>query len=182
MRDGREVGKAVQISAENQVRVGRELRQEREKRNVALEEMAHSTRILVRHLQSLEADLFDELPGGVIRKGIVRSYCQHLGLDDQHWVERVAEAGGLDESEPDLAQFAANVHRARLETMPPVRHRWWGVALLAVALLGLAFAVWRYVVQPRTGLHLNLHLHRPGSSPPTPSTEAAPPATPAPSE
>ena len=147
----------MQISAENQVRVGRELRQERERRHVALEDMAKVTRILVRHLQSLEADLFDELPGGVIRKGIIRSYCQHLGLDDAHWIERVAEAGGLDETEPDLALFAENVHRARLETMPPIRRRWWGVAVLILALGAAAYAAWHFVIQPRTGLHLQLH-------------------------
>lgn len=145
----------MQISVENQVRVGRELRQERERRQLALEDMARVTRISVRHLQSLEADLFDELPGGVIRKGIIRSYCQHLGLDGEHWLGRVAEAGGLDGSEPDLAQFADNVHRARLESMPPIRRRWWGVLLLAILLGALAYAAWHFVVEPRTGLHLH---------------------------
>ncbi len=162
----------MQISAENQVRVGRELRQERERRKVGLEDMARVTRIVVRHLQSLEADLFDELPGGVIRKGIIRSYCQHLGLDDEHWLGRVAEAGGLDEVEPDLAAFAENVHRARLETMPPVRRRWWGVAALVLLLLASAFLLWRFVLQPRTGLHLPHRISaapRVPSSPPDPS-------------
>lgn len=177
----------MQISAENQVRVGRELRQERERRNVALEEMARVTRILVRHLQSLEADLFDELPGGVIRKGIIRSYCRHLGLDEGQWIERVAEAGGLDEAEPDLAQFAENVHRARLETMQPIRRRWWGVAVLILCLCAAAYGVWHYVVQPRTGLHLQLRqlrqLHGTDTQPSTaqPSTgqpESATPSTP----
>ena len=135
--------------------------------------MARSTRILVRHLQSLEADLFDELPGGVIRKGIIRSYCQHLGLDDKHWLERVAEAGGLDETEPDLALFAENVHRARLETMPEVRRRWWGVVLLVLALLALSYAVWHFVVEPRTGLHL----HRP-AAPLTHPADGSPAAAP----
>lgn len=147
----------MQISVENQVRVGRELRQERERRQLALEDLARVTRISVRHLQSLEADLFDELPGGVIRKGIIRSYCQHLGLNTEHWLGRVSEAGGLDGSEPDLAKFAENVHRTRLENMPPIRRRWWGVALLAIVLLALSYAAWHFVVQPRTGLHFYRH-------------------------
>ncbi len=145
----------MQISAEQQVRVGRELRQERERRGVALEEVARGTRFSVRHLQSLEADLYDELPGGVLRKGIVRSYCRHMGLDEEHWLERLAEGGGLDASEPDLAQFAENVHRARLESMPPLRRRWWGVAVMAVVLLGMAIAIWHFVIAPRVGIHLH---------------------------
>ena len=146
----------MQISAEQQVRVGRELRQEREARGIALEDIARGTRFSVRHLQSLEADLYDELPGGVLRKGIVRSYCRHMALDEEQWLERFAEHGGLDGAEPDLAQFAENVRRARLEAMPPpLRRRWWGVAAMGVLLLMLAVAIWHYVVAPRLGLHLH---------------------------
>ncbi len=145
----------MQISAEQQVRVGRELRKEREARGITLEEVARGTRFSVRHLQSLEADLYDELPGGVLRKGIVRSYCRHMGLDEEQWLERFAEHGGLDGAEPDLAQFAENVHRARLEAMPPpMRHRWWGVVAMGIVLLGLALALWHYVVAPSVGVHL----------------------------
>lgn len=162
----------MQISAEHQLRVGRELRGERERRGMSLEEVARGTRFSVRHLQSLEADLYDELPGGVLRKGIVRSYCRHMDLDEEQWLERFAEGGGLDGTEPDLAQFAENVHRARLEAMPPVRRRWWGVGIMAVVLLALAIAVWHFVVAPRVGIHLHQLIPHHGPSPdatPTPS-------------
>ncbi len=162
----------MQISAEQQVRVGRELRGERERRGVSLEDVARGTRFSVRHLQSLEADLYDELPGGVLRKGIVRSYCRHMGLEEERWLARLAEGGGLDDAEPDLAQFAENVHRARLESMPQVRRRWWGVALMALTLIALTIAVWHFVVAPRVGLHLHqLVPHRaPAADTPTPSS------------
>lgn len=144
----------VEIGADSGLRIGRDLRQERERRNMTLEQVAKATRFSVRHLQSLEADLFDELPGGVLRKGLVRSYCRHLGLDDEVWLERFASSGAFDGSEPDLAQFAENVHRARLEAMPPVRRRWWGVVVMAVGLLLLAYLAWHFVIQPRVGVHL----------------------------
>lgn len=143
----------VEIGADSQLRVGRDLRQEREGRKVTLEQVAKATRFSMRHIQSLEADLFDELPSGVVtRKGLVRSYCQHLGLEDDVWVERFTAAGAFDQTEPDLAQFAENVHRARLEAMPPVRRRWWGVVAMALALLALAVAAWHYIIQPRLGI------------------------------
>ncbi len=106
----------------------------------------------MRHLQSLEADLFDELPGGILRKGIVRSYCQHLGLNEEAWLKRIADHGGFEEPEQDLAKFAENVHRARLEAMAPVRQRWWGVAVLLCVLAVLGYMLWHYVVQPRVGV------------------------------
>lgn len=148
----------MEIGADSELRVGRDLRHERERRNVTLEQVAKATRFSMRYLQSLEADLFDELPNGVVtRKGMVRSYCQYLGLSDELWIERFATSGAFDQTEPDLAQFAENVHRARLEAMPPVRRRWWGVIVMAVLLLALAYAAWHYVVQPRIGIRL----HRP---------------------
>jgi cytoskeleton protein RodZ len=144
----------VEIGADSSLRVGRDLRQQREQRGVTLEQVAKTTRFSMRHLQSLEADLFDELPSGVLRKGLVRAYCKHLGLDDDDWIERFQTAGAFDQSEPDLAQFAENVHRARLESMPPVRRRWWGVVVMILSLLALAYAAWHYVIQPRVGIRL----------------------------
>ena len=162
----------MQISAEQQLRVGRELREQRESRGMSLEEVARGTRFSVRHLQSLEADLYDELPGGVLRKGIVRSYCRHMGLDEEQWLDRFAEGGGLDDTEPNLEQFAENVHRARLEAMPQVRGRWWGVGMMLLLLLAMAVAVWHFVVAPRVGLHLHQlipHRAAPAETPPTSS-------------
>ena len=143
----------VEIGADSRLRVGRDLREERERRNVSLEQVAKATRFSMRHLQSLEADLFDELPGGVLRKGLIRSYCQHLGLDDDFWMERFGATGALNQTEPDLALFAENVHRARLEAMAPVRRRWWGVVAMVLGLLLLVAAAWHYVIQPRLSSH-----------------------------
>lgn len=147
----------MEIGADSELRVGRDLRHERERRNVTLEQVAKATRFSMRHIQSLEADLFDELPSGVVtRKGLVRSYCQSLGLDVDTWVERFTASGAFDQTEPDLAEFAENVHRARLEAMPPVRRRWWGVVAMVLALLALAYAAWHFVVQPRLGVHFHV--------------------------
>ena len=40
----------------------------------ALEDISQTTKVTVRSLQALEADAFDKLPGGILSKGIVRSY------------------------------------------------------------------------------------------------------------
>ena len=93
----------VEIGADSQLRVGRDLRQERERRNVTLEQVAKATRFSMRHLQSLEADLFDELPGGVLRKGLVRAYCKHLNLDDRN----------LDRALPNRGRLRAKRTRSR---------------------------------------------------------------------
>ena len=59
-----------------------ELRWERERRKVSIEKISQETKVASRHLQALEAGEYASLPGGVFRKGIVRSYLAALGLDE----------------------------------------------------------------------------------------------------
>jgi cytoskeleton protein RodZ len=65
---------------------GERLKREREMRGVSLEEIAESTKIGKRHLQALETEDFDQLPGGIFNKGFVRAYSKYLGLDEEQAV------------------------------------------------------------------------------------------------
>jgi len=128
---------------------GKELQLEREKRGVSLETVADETKVSTRFLRALEIDDFGSLPGGVFQRGIVRSYCRFLGLDEQEWLTRFAlttESG----NEADWTAFAVNVKRTRIPTRSSMRPRWWGVLLMLLGLLALSWAAWRYVVRPRT--------------------------------
>jgi len=51
---------------------GETLRKERESRGIALDTVVGTTKISLRHLNAIESDRFDQLPGGVFNKGIVR--------------------------------------------------------------------------------------------------------------
>jgi cytoskeleton protein RodZ len=62
---------------------GQELQWERVQRSVSLESIAEGTKVPQRHLMALELEQFDQLPGGIFAKGILRSYCRHLGLNEE---------------------------------------------------------------------------------------------------
>ena len=127
------------------MRFGEVLRQQREQHSVTLDGIAALTRVSLRHLQALEADQFQELPGGIFNRGIVRSYARCCGIDEEKTVEEFMQAirgAGLEaESAPvELAAFAENVRRSR-----PPRHsernlRWLGVAAMLFTVLVLALA------------------------------------------
>ncbi len=68
--------------------LGQELRQEREKRGVRLEEIAQATKVSLRFLTALENDRFDLLPGRFFSKAILRSYANYLGLDEKALLAR----------------------------------------------------------------------------------------------
>ena len=77
--------------------LGQELKQERESRNISLDEMASATKIVGRYLAALEEDRLDTMPGGFFIKGIIRTYAKYLGLDETEILRRYVEAGVLDE-------------------------------------------------------------------------------------
>ena len=127
---------------------GRDLQLERENRGISLEQLAASTKVPSRFLYALEADDFGGLPGGVFSKGIVSSYCRCLGIAEESWLARFAANVRTESHEQDWAVFAENVRRNRVEIGTGMRRRWWGVLLLLIVLGALAWAAWRYVIQP----------------------------------
>jgi cytoskeletal protein RodZ len=133
---------------ESVVSFGRELQLERQRRQITLESIAEGTKVPARHLRALEQEEYEQLPGGVFNKGIVRSYCRHLGLDEQEWFERFPSAL-TEEPEPDWASFAENVRRNRAYRNSQTRRRWFGVLAMLVVLGALGWAAWQYVLKPR---------------------------------
>ena len=83
--------------------IGAELAAARQERGLGLPEVAQQLKFGVRQLEALEADRFDELPGGTFARGIVRSYARLLKLDPEPLLARIA--GRFDA--PDSNQLAA---------------------------------------------------------------------------
>jgi cytoskeleton protein RodZ len=80
---------------------GERLRREREMRGITLNEIAESTKISRRHLESLEKEDFDSLPGGIFNKGFVRSYARYLGIDEEQAVADYSAASNEQPSPED---------------------------------------------------------------------------------
>src|ERR1700709_1266948 len=118
---------------EPEVSFGRELQLERQRRHITLESIAEGTKVPTRHLRALEQEEYGQLPGGVFNKGIVRSYCKHLGLDEQEWLQKFPSAVP-ESTEPDWASFAENVRRNRANRNAETRMRWFGVLAMLLML------------------------------------------------
>jgi cytoskeleton protein RodZ len=138
------------VASEAALAFGQELQLERERREVTLGFIAEVTKVPQRHLLALETEQFEMLPGGIFTKGIVRSYCRTLGLDEEEWLSKLP---GTHQQEPDpeWTEFARNVSRTRIAPAPRMRWRWGGVLLMLLSLGGLGWGVWRYMLQPQIG-------------------------------
>ena len=74
--------------------VGENLRRERLKRNLELEEISRELKISMRFLQAIENDQYDKLPGGVFAKSFARQYARLLGLDEEDIAGQVQQVVG----------------------------------------------------------------------------------------
>jgi cytoskeleton protein RodZ len=126
---------------------GEELRREREQRGVAVDAICQATKVSAKHILALEAGAFQELPGGVFRRGFVRSYLGVLGLEPDLWMKRFEEScresGVSEPAGTEWMAFAKNVKNSRAPARRHAGLRWAGAAVL-LALLALAgWCGWR---------------------------------------
>jgi cytoskeleton protein RodZ len=93
--------------------VGQDLRAARLRRGDDLATVSRALKIRKDHLEALEEDRLDALPGRTYAIGFVRSYADYLGLDAVQSVERFkAEiAGRSDHSTPQVQVIDEDEHR-----------------------------------------------------------------------
>ena len=72
--------------------IGSVLRQARDAQNVSLEDVSALLKIREDHLQALENNDFDRLPGHVYAIGFIRTYATHLGLNAGELISLFKEA------------------------------------------------------------------------------------------
>ncbi len=71
--------------------IGADVRQERERQGLSLEEVSERTRITVRNLEAIEQDDFESFPNRVYARAFLRDYANFLGLDSAELLERYEE-------------------------------------------------------------------------------------------
>src|SRR3954469_1551440 len=79
--------------------VGQDLRAARLRRGDEIAQVSRALKIRKDHLEALEEDRLEDLPGKTYAIGFVRSYARHLGMDSAVYVERFKQeiSGRADE-------------------------------------------------------------------------------------
>jgi cytoskeletal protein RodZ len=79
------------------------LQQQRLRAGLSLEQIADQTKISIRFLRAIEAEEFEQLPGGIFGTSYIRQYAEAIGADAQKLLAlHRARAGS---SEPDREEF-----------------------------------------------------------------------------
>jgi transcriptional regulator with XRE-family HTH domain len=158
---------------------GRQLKEAREARGVALDAVARATRIPARHLAALERGDLEGLPRGPFGKGYIKAFAGFLGIDSEPILEayRAQERQrGLDPSESqrrtleELSQFMQQRPLARDRRFVSTGWARGALALVAIGLLGAG--AWLLIggSVPDAG----------PATPPRPASRSTPHADPAP--
>ena len=118
--------------------IGHTLRNERQLKQLSLEELAQTTRIPLKSLQQIEADEFAQLPGDIFVRGFVRSYAKALGVDGDPLLQRL-EADRREQAQLEVVGLVGEPERARRV----------GVAVAMIILLFLFTLALSIVLRPR---------------------------------
>ncbi len=121
--------------------VGSRLRAARERKGLTLDQVAADTRIARRHLENIEADNFDDLPGRTYAVGFTRTYAKTVGLDEEEMVSMVREEMEL----ATIDERYADHSRGKFEPGDPSRAPgggllYFSIFAVIVLLVGIFFA------------------------------------------
>ncbi|MEH6757888.1 MAG: RodZ domain-containing protein [Parasphingorhabdus sp.] len=119
---------------------GEMLRHAREQKNLSVEDIAKTTRIPQRHLESIESGDFGALPGRTYAIGFAKSYARTVGLSEVtigSLIREEMDDQGHNAYEPEISGYSP----ANPSNMPPKYLAFTAAGIAAVLLIG--FLVWR---------------------------------------
>jgi cytoskeletal protein RodZ len=125
--------------------LGEQLRRARLERGINLREVAEQTRITMRHLEAIEADDYQALPGGIFNKSFIKSYARHVGFPEARALElyeRTARERGFQNEEPATSPQRSRVYMGETARSPLLTFALSAliiVVLISVVYLGLHF-------------------------------------------
>jgi len=115
--------------------VGQDLRAARIRRGDDLAAVSRALKIRKDHLDALECDRLDDLPGKTYAIGFVRTYSRYLGLDSVEMTERFkAEISGRSD---ELAPQASLLHEEESRRLP-----YGGRVLAGIVIMAVLYGVW----------------------------------------
>lgn len=140
--------------------LGAYLRGLREQRGTSLEEIARSTRVGGRYLESLEAEDYAALPAPVFTRGFIRAYCQLFGVaPDEALALYDQREGAAVAAAPSSPRVAAAARSARpkpagaaaapaTDSEEPRRRGAVLVSFVLLVVLGMALFAVTLIIQP----------------------------------
>ncbi|MBI4374403.1 MAG: helix-turn-helix domain-containing protein [Deltaproteobacteria bacterium] len=109
--------------------LGQFLKREREFRGLSLDDISQQSKVNLRFLKCMEADLWDDLPEGAFTRGFLRCYAQAVGIPKEEVMRR------CEALQPKESSFENPFHKFRgIE----VKNQFFIFLIIAIAVILLA--------------------------------------------
>jgi len=124
---------------DQQILIGKLLRDSREAKGIAIEDMAEKLHLLTDVVRGIEQCDFEEMPSRVFVRGYVRNYARLVGLNAQEMLDK------FDQAHPEDLSHLQIDKTPHLPTDSPVASRFAGIVTwLTVLAIVILFVVWWY--------------------------------------
>lgn len=114
---------------------GAMLRAAREEKRQSIDHIAAETRIPIRHLETIEAGEFDDLPSRTYAIGFARSYARSVGLDESVIADQVREEMGA--RGPRYSSVGQGMEPGDPAKLPSAALAWFGGFAALVLVIGI---------------------------------------------
>ncbi|HST26346.1 MAG TPA: helix-turn-helix domain-containing protein [Gaiellaceae bacterium] len=122
--------------------IGSSLKEARLRKGLDLASAAEATKIRSRHLQALEDEQFDVLPGQTYVRGFLKTYADFLGLDGQLYVDEYSSRFWVNDDGTPATRRKVRVrrkHHGRIELNMIVL-----TLVVIVGVTSLVIAAWKF--------------------------------------
>lgn len=121
--------------------VGERLVEARKAKNLTLQDIAKSTRISHRHLESLENNDFKQLPARTYTIGFARAYAKVVELPESEWLPALREELDSDYNKRQIFELPdSNIEESG--KLPSAKTAWI-IAAAGFTVVALAYIIWR---------------------------------------
>jgi len=127
--------------------IGGRLRRARKQRGLSLQDAAGRTKLSVSVLQAIERNDFESLPGGIYRKGYLRSVALEVGLDPTEIAAAYDEEFGPVTNPASVANWNARLEDQCARQLTP-SPRGSAVTLLILIALAIGWFAWPDGIEP----------------------------------
>ncbi len=124
--------------------IGERLKQEREMKNLSLNDIQKQTKIQTRYLSAIEQERFNVMPGSFYVRAFIKEYATTLGLDAEQLMEEYHHDLPFDQEEKVVLSRVNSSKKNSSTTKAPVIFSFLPTVIVVVLLIGIAFVVWLF--------------------------------------
>jgi len=153
--------------------LGRLLKNTREKKGLSLKDISLETKIGLRHLEAIEADRLELLPGGFFTRQILKTYLIAIREDPAVWLPKYIEAGLVEPETP--TRPAGQPHKPRQKIR--LDKVFW-ISLSIIVLIAFVVLIYLSISTSRKSVEARQASQKAKETSPAPVTEVPSPSLP----